>query len=82
MTTTTRTQAVETLAARLYVDLCEADEIIVCLLSETIDQATEKAWKDAVTLLRSHAERYRETSPDRAALLRCARILEQHREQP
>lgn len=80
--TDTRTRAVQTLTERLGLDLAEANEIIVCLLAETITEAETRTRAADVQFLRDHAFRYPPGNVHRDALLGHAYLLEHQPEQP
>lgn len=78
--TDTRTRAVQTLTERLGLDLAEANEIIVCLLAETITEAETRTRTTVARGLRTAAADYLPASPCRAALLAAATNLERQQE--
>lgn len=56
--TDTRTRAVQTLTERLGLDLAEANEIIVCLLAETITEAETRTRQGCVAAVLRHRDQF------------------------
>lgn len=74
--TANRTAVVEALAERLDLDLTAANEIVVCLLAETIADT----WKLAISTLGDYAQEFTTGSIGWTVATDAALHLEQHQE--